>query len=73
MMAWSARNLISTQATWACVDGLMFRTAKFGSEALRRGACAALRGDAAALCRDVAAAGMYSLRKGALVGSYAEV
>jgi len=32
-----------------------------------------LRGDAAALCRDVAAAGMYSLRKGALVGSYAEV
>ena len=31
------------------------------------------RGDAAALCRDVAAAGMYSLRKGALVGSYAEV
>ena len=60
-------------ATWACIDGLMFRTAKFGSEALRRGACAALRGDAAALCRDVAAAGMYSLRKGALVGSYAEV
>ena len=45
-------------ATWACIDGLMFRTAKFGSEALRRGACAALRGDAAALCRDVAAAGM---------------
>ena len=35
-------------ATWACIDGLMFRTAKFGSEALRRGACAALRGDAAA-------------------------
>ena len=44
-----AQNLISTQATWACIDGLMFRTAKFGSEALRRGACAALRGDAAAL------------------------
>jgi len=61
------------EARWACLDGLMFRSAKFGSEALRRGACAVLRGDAAALCQAVAAAGMYSLRKGALVASYATV
>ena len=55
----------------ACVDGLMFRTGKFGTADLRRRACAAFRDkDLAKLCRDVAAAGMYSLRKNALVASY---
>jgi len=57
----------------ACVDGLMFRSGKFGSEDMRREGCAAFRDpELAGFCRDVAGAGMYSLRKDALLRQYGD-
>ena len=56
----------------ACVDGLMFRTGKYGVAGFAAAACGAFRdADLRRLCGDVGAAGMYTLRKDALVASYA--
>ncbi|KAK7248186.1 hypothetical protein SO694_00081053 [Aureococcus anophagefferens] len=54
-----------------CVDGLMFRTAKYGKAGMVAATCAAFAdADLAALCRDVADAGMYTRRKDALMRDY---
>ena len=56
-----------------CVDGLMFRTAKYGTPAMVAATCAAFKdADLRALCADVADAGMYTLRKDALMRDYQE-